>query len=1220
MDLEYDLDEPPTASDDPNRRSTSAHGVELFGELVGYEMFRADLARSTWSMDGLGYTDDPPHVYIGSRVDNQLHPPDNYTHSLHTDSWEDGLQEIEDFDWSADKENEQCIGEGFSEAQGEEDIQTVSGPDALGPVDQDNDHNLVLRDVAHLHLKVDPPIIRPADQIRNSMEPFPSDSTAYNPKASETNALRPPIKHVGSDALVIDDQEIEVQDAVSIDDISVFADTGRPDVASEMEAGVVVEQGPDTSSDTLALQQGAVADNIITENQIRNGLEDTDVSKASTIASVSTHPDHDSLSVYEPNLKVPPQIFTAPEIPVKDTAIESEPLAAAYSYNSHGYDEAIYSVAEASDQLQTQEDGPRAQDQLHDNSMITVQPVTDTLRSPSEGLSKVRSLSYSGAKLTDDVPEITPDPTISLASDGDNSTSPKSPGALSRVEEDGDGRWQAQLRNATNKVSSDGFSELLPPGYRDRNVDFVKPPPEITNDEVLVRATPPLAIPSSKQQLENSATLLPLPSAPENHARGNERSEVRPAETYAAEENAAVTQLAYRLSKPLSPFNVEPANARAEDHVTAPDLENSNIVVAVPKQDPAERTSSIDYQVTIKDVDSTTPLGTSPTFTKPQSSPRSPGLTTPVPAPKVQTHYPCKRSRPTKKTNNASETESDAPPKKKARRNVSPKPRASRARKPSEALEDQDIEPTPSPAKTRRGTVKSNKEAAYVSGAGEDFSASIQQRSTSKLGHSAQGGSTEPSRQAPITDESDNMAFASHAETKQSDHEDKNADVEEYYSKIKVRVTPSKHVPSVENVPSTPRSRPRVSKRELQGLNSPMYRERPSMAKRDTLPIARQLFKSDTPYGYMSSTPTLGLSPAAPVSTFDLPIFAEVTSGTMEVAKLPVTKSKETSPKTKEMESGPTAPQAVKKTSAARPIRKPMVEPVEVEEYDLSSAPNLDTTKPLPLPDHPSTPRFSTNGRRTTRTRGKVDKHEESNFPVEDSSVVGNTKPDHEDLFSDTGKPEDMNNESEEDDDDFKDYQETIKAPDEQGSSDDNVSDITPPPSKKPRLKNKSLLSGNQNTSQSNSRTSTSALSIPSSKGIPTTNKYGFKPSPSGPRTRQVPKAAAVAKPALTSKAKAKTKVPAKRRAKTARSSVAADTEGDEEEASAPTKGKTSTASTSVTTVTLEPAKLPSVRQTRRASAMAHEIKHAREEKEREAKEKVQAEAKAKLRKKVCRG
>jgi hypothetical protein len=369
----------------------------------------------------------------------------------------------------------------------------------------------------------------------------------------------------------------------------------------------------------------------------------------------------------------------------------------------------------------------------------------------------------------------------------------------------------------------------------------------------------------------------------------------------------------------------------------------------------------------------------------------------------------------------------------------------------------------------------------------------------------------------------------------------------------------------------------------------------------------------------MSSTPTLELSPAAPVSTFDLPIFAEVASGTIKVAKLPLAKSKETSPKTKEMKSSPTAPQAVKMTSAARPIRKQMVEPVEEEEYDLSTAPKIDTTKPLTLPDLPSPLRLSTNRCRTTRTRRKVDKHPESNFPVDDSSVVGNTKPDHEDLFSDTGKPEDVNNESEEDDDDFKDDQETTKTPDEQDSSDDNVSGITPPPSKKPRLKNKSLVFGNQNTNQSNSRTSTAPLSIPSSKGTPTTNKYGFKPSPSGPRTRQAPKAAAASKSALA--LKAKTKVPAKRRAKTARSSVVADTEENGEEASVPTKGKakgkTSTASTSVTTAILEYAEFPSVRQTRRASAMAHEIKHAREEKEREAKERVKAEAKAKLRKKV---
>jgi hypothetical protein len=623
-------------------------------------------------------------------------------------------------------------------------------------------------------------------------------------------------------------------------------------------------------------------------------------------------------------------------------------------------------------------------------------------------------------------------------------------------------------------------------------------------------------------------------------------------------ENTHATQLAFRSLNPPAP-NVESANTRAEDYVTSPDLDDSKTTVVIPKNDLVEHKSPSLEQDTVKDLGSPIPSESSSHLSSPS----------PILAPKTQPVHARKRSKPFEKTKNASETESDAPPKKKSRKRAPAKSHASRAREPNKALEEQEHDQAPSPPKTRRA-VKPKKETTYTNGANQDIPAMIQHGSIPSL------------KQAPVVDELNSMILDSDAEIQQRDYIHEDADMQEHYSDVEVLVTPSKHVPPIDNVPSTPRSRPKVSTRELEGLSPTKYRERPSKAKRNTLPISRQLFKPDTEDKSMSSMPTFEQSPAIPVGAID-------------------------------------------KDLTARATKKQKVEPVEEEKYDLFPAPKMDLTKPTPLPDLPTPPRFSTNARRTTRNKKMVDKPEEINFPSVESSVVETPEPNDEDAILEDGVEEETVNSSKvSDDDDFEDAQETLNASDSHESSNDNVSDdMTPPPRKKAKLTNKSvLLRGAQNTSRSSSSASTAA---PSSTATQAPNKYGFSPA-RGPRTRQALKTAAASKsgpaPASTPKPKPKPKVPAKRKAKTTPTAVAPDDTEEENESQGnaqPTLLDTSTLGTPKFTTNAKgkgkksilDTDTPTTRQTRRASAMQDKLQHARDEEE-----KVRAETKAKLRRK----
>jgi hypothetical protein len=1242
MDFEWDPEEKPATFDDPNLPSTAAYGPEFFGALVGYELFEADMV-APWSLQELGYTNDALHFHPDGRVDSQQHPPDYYAYSPHTDTWGDGLEEIENFDWSSDKENEENAGDPGDKGHDEEAVQAAYDAVTQCLVDQDEDINLVDGDAAYLSKKVESPTTQLETSIQNSNKLSPPDTTASALEVPESNKgqthLTSPAsksspepkktttqttEDVGSGSQILDDQHIETQDAMDIDDLAIVAEAERSNTDLQIEDEMAIEEEPSTTSDAPACQKSVIVGDTVAEMESRSDLEDENVAKASVIAFAPISPSQHNLPEHKPNMSMTSQVNTAAQALSNDISIQPEPPLALHAVQEKLHltscgrgGKATSSNSDALDRLQPQKDGLDTQDQLHGEFALRTHPVVDTLRLPSEGLPKARDLpTHPTDKLADEVPEVESafttlaSPGLSIVSGGEPVGS-RSPEALSRMQEDVEEPWQAQLRDAAKDEYPGGLLENLPSGYRDRKAQSTKMSQEITAEEASVQASPPLGVPLSEQQPEDSATLPPLPFSSGHDAEFHEKSHSSPAGVTADGKDVCATQLAHTSSKPPASSDLEPKNTALECHTTASEFMDGTVIAAEVEEDLIEDAAGIHAQGTTEDLGSTTSV-----------------LGTDVQAAIVET-----RSKGSENKNNTSSSESEGPPKKKAKTStfVPASARAGRIlnRKLNKAPEEQESETTLLVAKTRRA-INSKEEDFQANSVNEESSLSTQNGSTLKFGHFACGKYTGQSAQAPNAD-----GLGDRIIDTQSNRGDDDAVMEEHYSDVEIPVTPGKHASAAEKVPSTPTSRPKVSKRELDGVTTPTkYRERSSKAKQPTeqptkQPISRKLFSShklDPLDTLMSSVPSLKDSISIPVSNPDSFVLVDDAGGAKSAPKVstrPAPKSRATPAKAMRVKAVPAPPGPTKKTPAARATKKAKITPEE-EEYELFPAPKIDTKPPSPEKEVPEPPRP------LRATRNKRDFAYVAPWVKDSPSIEYAESDGDKDELSDISEPEGGNEGpqyknddpkgEDQDDEDFEDAQETIEVSDESEEADDDTSDTPPPTNKhKSKPKNKPLMLGGHTISNTRSRTSTPARTVASSIATPPKNKFGFTP-PHVRLTRQASKAAggptapnpATAKPA--SKAKAATKSKAKKpRGDTAPVPASEEEDEDESPTAAPKtatkrKGKDSTAP--IATATPEPTRQLSKRKTRHASAMEGEEK----ETERVKEEKDKAKFKRKLR------
>jgi len=1128
MDFEYGPDELPARFDDPNLPSCTAYGPDLFGELVGYEMLEAEVV-APWSLGELGYTNDAQHVHTDGRIESHQRLPDYYAYSPQTDTWEDGLQEIESFDWASDKESEVSASELSNKSPGEEKVGVTSGADTQCLDDQGQDAGLIVREAPNLSEKVDSPTIQLESPVKKPDKAPLSEGTSFVPEESKTSGehayptspaskLSPECKKtashtdthpqvtesVGSGLPAIDERHVEAPDLMDIDDLTIAAETERLNIGPQMQDNVAAEDGP-VETYPMPVIHDAEA-NMLSEMQSCSDSEHDMAAEALTITLAPASSRHDSLAVHNSNLENCSQVDTASQKPLTGVSMQPHVTSDEVQQTPHNpgseYDEeAIQSALEALSRIQTQVDRLDNEEQLHDGSAMQIASATEPLRVPPETLPEVQD---SPAHLNaDKAPEVRSElttsvlPDSSMITEGDSLNS-KSPEALSRVQEDVEGPWQAQLRDAAADSLPSVFSEPLTSNNRDHSDPSISKLPEIAAGEASEQASPLLAVSTSELQSENNVALPPLPFPSEDEIR-HEESQISPAEVSAGKENASAAKLSHRLSEPPTPSDVEP-NTTVEDHTTVPDFDDITSVAAIPEEDRMEDVSFAHNLDTTEDL----------------------GSTTAAPEPEPQPVHPHKRSKASKNTASVSESESDGPVKKKRKANVTSlaKARAIKAanRKLSKAPKDQEEESTPPLAKGRRAAAKSKKEATHVDINNEEPTLSTKHGDALKH--------TGSSAKVPIVVESDDAIISA-----QFDQGGDSADMDEHYSDVEKPVTPSKQTPASEIVLGTPVSRPSVSKRELRELTSTSYRQHPSKAK----PISRKLFPPHKPEALgelMSSMPAPADSPTVSVSDADtVDLFGDlgVPDITTKAPKRHAPKPRATQAKAARAENGPATPGQTKKTPATRATRKRNAPPQkegktkakDEEEYDLFHELKIDTKEPSPEKDVPLPPRPL---RRTTK-----------------QSILDEPEGDY-DAHED-------NDEDEDDDDDFEDARETIEA----SGDDDDSEGGTPPPSKKPKVKNKPLMFGGHTIRQTGSRATTTPDRSVALKAGPAKNKWGFTP----PLTRKAKKAANV--PTAPAPALAKPAPKAK----------------------APAKSKAAPA----------PSKQPSVRKTRQASAMEEEDK-----------------------------
>jgi hypothetical protein len=128
MDFDWGSQKPPAALDHSASPSLK-HESGVFGEPIFHDMFERNLP--PWNLGELGYSYDAPHIYPDGRIEGGLHPPNYYAYEIEPVTWEDVAQEIENFNWSGEKEEGSPLHQLRNETQksGEDSVpETIVSP------------------------------------------------------------------------------------------------------------------------------------------------------------------------------------------------------------------------------------------------------------------------------------------------------------------------------------------------------------------------------------------------------------------------------------------------------------------------------------------------------------------------------------------------------------------------------------------------------------------------------------------------------------------------------------------------------------------------------------------------------------------------------------------------------------------------------------------------------------------------------------------------------------------------------------------------------------------------------------------------------------------------------------------------------------------------------------------------------------------------------------
>ncbi|KNG51708.1 hypothetical protein TW65_011045 [Stemphylium lycopersici] len=159
--------------------------LHYFDELTDYDMFESNPA--SWNLEELGYAYDAPNFHPDGRIEGGLHPPEYYAYSPHAGSWQDGLQDIDDFDWPSEQYDHRLPKTQDDPEQSLGEVPALKG--VVSPSATTSGESSISADRVSGQAKSYQPEINLGDQVQNS--DWLSSAIENTPGTSTPAALSP---------------------------------------------------------------------------------------------------------------------------------------------------------------------------------------------------------------------------------------------------------------------------------------------------------------------------------------------------------------------------------------------------------------------------------------------------------------------------------------------------------------------------------------------------------------------------------------------------------------------------------------------------------------------------------------------------------------------------------------------------------------------------------------------------------------------------------------------------------------------------------------------------------------------------------------------------------------------------------------------------------------------------------------------------------------------
>ncbi|RMZ67553.1 hypothetical protein GMOD_00001494 [Pyrenophora seminiperda CCB06] len=482
-----------TSEDPDSHTSVCTLSICDARKLLGYVMPVTEL--DFWSLGELGYTyDDAPHVCPDGRIYGLSQAPEYYAYSPpRTDSWEDGLQEIENFDWCAEKDVEEHNGEKKDQNGLATGLVDSMNESTTAVSSHSNENKLcVHEDLPTPDTKLDDPV---QTLHANHEKPFTTDpshtpppSPLWVPSPVHNQASIDTTTHPQSKSNEQVVTEFEYWDSgtlndMAMDDVSMISEFNNLSIVPRYEDDVISTHGNSPGEQIQQDDSNAQIFALVDEEEPEKEI---DVDEGRSIGH-----------------------FTAPT--VVEALEDVQPTAT----SSQGPSE----ESNMSSLLQTQI--PPKEDHCQPQSEVSEIGNPKTVDEHSQDTTPVLTESHSRNSPTEDVLHAMSEVTVPVEPEFSRlrlkeTASLQLPGDVARTEMQAHDPWQVQLQDAVDDVSSEYHLIRRSISYHEHSVEAGQTFAVESKDEHADTSFAP-ASPLLKQHTRSDVVLPPSPFQPNDH-------------------------------------------------------------------------------------------------------------------------------------------------------------------------------------------------------------------------------------------------------------------------------------------------------------------------------------------------------------------------------------------------------------------------------------------------------------------------------------------------------------------------------------------------------------------------------------------------------------------------------------------------------------------------------------------------------------------------------